>query len=109
MIDQKLVDSCRATLIEVARSKRTIPYSELAKVLGVANQSVGQYLNKIYKQEMAACRPDLTVVTVYAETGMGRYNSRGGPAQSVRVDPNNNEDVKAYKEELSRVYEQWSK
>jgi hypothetical protein len=109
MIDQKLVDRCRAMLIEVVRSKRKIFYSELATVLGVANQSVGVYLNPIYEQEMAAGRPDLTVVAVYTETGMGRYNSRGGPAQSVKVDPNSNEDVKAYKEELNRVYEQWSK
>jgi hypothetical protein len=75
----------------------------------VANQSVGLYLNPIYREEMAARRPDLTVVVVYADTGMGRYNSRGGPAQSVRVDPKKDADVRAYKDELTAVYKQWSK
>jgi hypothetical protein len=109
MIDQKIVDRCREKLIDVARTRTTISYGDLAKILHVASQSVGRYLNPIYDQEMAAGRPDLTVVVVYVDTGMGRYNSRGGPAQSVRVDPNNGHHVKAYKDELNRVYMQWSK
>jgi hypothetical protein len=61
-----------------ARARDTITYSALASFLGVANQSVGRYLNAIYEEEIALGHPDLTVVVVYSETGMGRYNSRGG-------------------------------
>lgn len=108
MIDKQRVDRCRTKLIEVARSRGTINYGDLAKLLGVANQSVGPYLNAIYDDEIAHGRPDLTVVAVYSDTGFGRYNSRGGPAQSVRVDPNNPADVRAYMDELDRVYKEWS-
>jgi hypothetical protein len=51
--------------------------------------------------------PDLTLVVVYASTGYGRFNSRGGVAQSVRVDPKNSADVETYDADLKRVYLQW--
>jgi hypothetical protein len=108
MIDRGIIDRFRDRLIATARARDTIPYNALAKHLGVANQSVGKYLNAIYEDEIAQGHPDLTVVVVYSETGMGRYNSRGGPAQSVRVDPNNPRDVQAYKSELDRVYGHWT-
>ena len=95
-------------LIAVARARGTIKYSALASFLGVANQSVGLYLNEIYAEQVALGYPDLTVVVVYAETGMGRYNSRGGPAQSIRVDPDKRSDVAAYRAELERVYDYWA-
>jgi hypothetical protein len=107
MIDKRITDRCRARLIAVARSHKTITYSELATLLGVANQSVGRYLNAIYEEEIALGHPDLNVVVVYSKTGMGRFNSRGGPAQSIRVDPNRQSDVQAYKAELTRVYGHW--
>ena len=53
----------------VTRNHAKIAYSKLAKHLGVANQSVGLYLDAIYKDEIAAGRPDLTLVVVYSETG----------------------------------------
>jgi hypothetical protein len=109
MIDKQRVDRCRAKLIEIARAQKTITYSDLAQLLEVANQSIGLYLNAIYKEEIAKGRPDLTVVAVFQKTGMGRYNSKGGPAQSVVVDPNNSSDVKSYRDELRRVYKQWSR
>ena len=108
MIDQQITVRCKTRLIAVARARETITYSALASFLGVANQSVGLYLNEIYAEEIALRHPDLTVVVVYAETGMGRYNSRGGPAQSVRVDPDNQSDVQAYRAELQRVYDHWA-
>jgi DNA-binding XRE family transcriptional regulator len=108
MVDQRRVTRCRDRLIKVARAEGKITYSALAEFLGVANQSVGLYLNAVYEQEIAAGHPDLTVVVVYADTDMGRYNSRGGPAQSVRVNPDNSADVQAYKDELNRVYKEWS-
>jgi hypothetical protein len=107
MVDQRITDRCKATLIAIARARDKITYSELANLLGVANQSVGRYLNAIYAEEIALGHPDLTVVVVYSKTEMGRFNSRGGPAQRIRVDPNNQSDVQAYKAELKRVYDHW--
>jgi hypothetical protein len=107
MIDKQITDRCKAKLIAVARANGTITYSALASQLGVANQSIGRYLNAIYEERIAHGHPDLTVVVVYSKTGMGRFNSRGGPAQSIRVDPKNPSDVQAYKAELARVYGHW--
>jgi hypothetical protein len=107
MIDKQITDRCKAKLIAVARAKGKITYSVLANLLGVANQSIGRYLNAIYEEEIALGHPDLTVVVVYAKTGMGRFNSREGPAQSIRVDPDNPRDVQSYKAELARVYNHW--
>jgi hypothetical protein len=107
MIDKRRTKKCKAKLVAVARASDTINYGELASLLRVANQSVGRYLNPIYEQETALGHPDLTLVAVYRKTKMGRFNSRGGRAQSVRVDPKNQRDVKAYKAELKRVYAHW--
>jgi hypothetical protein len=107
MINKRITKKCKARLIAVARASKTINYGALAKPLGVANQSVGHYLNAIYDEENALGHPDLTVVAVYAKTGMGRFNSRGGPAQSIRVDPKKPSDRKAYDAELARVYAHW--
>ncbi len=109
MIDSRITDRCRKILIDTARARTTITYGQLAPQLGVANQSLGQYLDAIYAEEMRAGRPDLGVVVVYADTGFGRFNSRGGPVRSVRVDPNDPESVRAYREELAKVYAQWSR
>ena len=108
MIDRRITERCKTRLIAVARARETITYSALASFLGVANQSVGLYLNEVYAEEIPLGHPDLTVVVVYAGTGMGRYNSRGGPAQSVRVDPDNRSDVAKYRAELERVYDHWA-
>lgn len=108
-MNTELMQKCRGKLIEVARANGTISYELLAKFLGVANQSVGVYLNPIYESEIAEGRPDLTVVVIYPKTGMGRFNSRGKEAQSVVVDPKNSDDVRAYKEELALVYKEWSR
>jgi hypothetical protein len=107
MIDKQITDRCKARLIAVARASDKITYSALANQLGVANQSIGRYLNAIYEEEIAIGHPDLTVVVVYSKTGMGRFNSRGGPAQCIRVDPKNPSDVQAYVAELHRVYAHW--
>jgi hypothetical protein len=108
-MDRKIKERCRAKLIEVARIRGTINYGDLAKHLHVANQSVGLYLDPIYEEEIAQGRPDLTVLVVYRKTGMGRYNSRGRHVRSVKVDPNNDADVRAYRDEKNRVYECWSR
>ena len=99
---------CRAALEEAAKSRTHVAYSSLAKIVGVANQGLRPYLQAIYESEMAARHPDLTLVAVYANTRYGRYNSRGGDAQSIRVDPQNAADVAAYEADLEQVYEFWS-
>ena len=107
MINKRITARCKARLIAAARVSNKITYSALAKRLGVANQSVGRYLNAIYEEENALGHPDLTVVAVCKKTGMGCFNSCGGPAQSIRVDPNKQSDVQAYEAELARVYAHW--
>ena len=104
MLDAGIVSRCRAKLVEVARKHARITYGDLAKHLGVANQSVGPYLDAIYKDEIAAGRPDLTLVVVYSETGYGRFNSRGRQPKSKKVDPDNSVDVQTYEAELRKVY-----
>jgi len=105
MLDETIVTECRRKIAEVANKSATITYSELAGHLHVANQSVGKYLTEIYKRECeGTANPDLTTVVVYADTGYGRYNSEGEEAESVRVDPDNAEDVRRYKDMLRRVH-----
>lgn len=107
-MDESRVSACRTKLVATARNRQKITYGALATHLGIANQSLGPYLNSIYKEEMAVGRPDLSLVTVYSKTGFGRFNSGGGPAQSVQVDPANEEDVAMYNNELERAYDEWS-
>jgi len=106
-IDEEIVQRCRDTLEALARNGERISYSELAHHLHVANQSVGKYLNVIYHEEMAAGRPDITVIPHYQESCFGKYNSRGKEPQTITVDPENPNDVRAYKKELSEVYRVW--
>ena len=108
-MDRGIMERCHAKLIDVAQVRGTITYGDLARFLHVANQSVGVYLDPIYEEEIAQGRPDLTVVVVYPKTGMGRYNSRGRHVRSVKVDSNNDDDVRAYRDELNHVYEYWSR
>jgi hypothetical protein len=108
-MNRQLCARCRDKLIEVAKQGRTITYGELAAHLAIANQGSGRMLDAIYQKETAAGHPDLTLVAVYSQTGLGRYNSEGKRARSVKVDPRNPDQVKAYREALARVYEYWSR
>src|SRR3954454_19567146 len=87
---QRMLDKCaecRAKLIEVATAGRTIYYSDLAEHLGFdrCNALIDQCRDAIYEEERREHRPDLTLVVISKETGLGRFNSRGKPAKSVRV------------------------
>ena len=53
-MDRRIMGRCRDKLIEVARVRGTITYSDLARDLNVASQSVGVYLDSIYEEEIAA-------------------------------------------------------
>jgi hypothetical protein len=109
MDSQSLDVRCRSKLIEVAKHRGTITYAELAAHLGIANQGPWGMLDDIYGEEIVAGHPDLTLVVVYSQTGLGRYNSEGAHVRSVKVDPGDSNQVKAYREALARVYEYWAR
>jgi len=90
--------------VATAKKHARIPYGDLARHVGVANQGLGPYLDRIYKDELANAAPDLTLVAVYSGTEYGRYNSRGRQPKTIKVNPNNPAHVRAYEAELNRVY-----
>lgn len=103
-----LIDRCREKLIEVSKRWGTITYGELAAHLGVANQSVGGYLNAVYHDLVVdQGLPDLTLLAVYSGTEYGRYNSRGLPAQSVEFDADDPNQRAMYDSDRERVYQRW--
>jgi hypothetical protein len=107
-MDLKLTDRCEKKLVEIAKKRGTISYSELAAHLGVASQGVGPYLNAIYSDAvMSRGLPDLTLLAVYRGTNYGRFHSRGLPTQSVVFDPSNPEHRRIYDRDRERVYKQW--
>jgi hypothetical protein len=97
-------DKCRDKLIEVAKAHGKITFRELGAHLGLIPRSAGCHLDEIYENEMRRNRPDLTLVVVYEATGYGPFLTRGGSAKSVRMDPMNQEQRKAYDQELEKVY-----
>lgn len=100
---------CRAKLVEVAKRRDRIKYSDLAKHLGIANQGPWGMLHELYREEVKAGRPDVTLVVVYASTGYGKFNSEGGPAGSVKVDTNDPQQCQAYDKALEQVWGYWSR
>ena len=106
-VDERIVRKCRAKLVSLAKGGRRITYGDLARHLHVANQSLGRYLNPIYEEEMEAKRPDLTVIPHYQDSWYGKFNSRGLEPQTIVVDPENRNHVRAYKAELRQLFERW--
>ncbi|HEX3655603.1 MAG TPA: hypothetical protein VHV55_07350 [Pirellulales bacterium] len=98
---------CKEKLRETAAGGDRITYGALGVHLGISAQEVGPYLKEIYHEETQAGRPDITLVVVYAKTGFGRFNTSGSGDTGVAVDPNNLDHVRAYKEQLAKVYEYW--
>jgi hypothetical protein len=101
-MDPGVAVRCREKLVEVARQERTITYGELAAHIGIENQGPWAILDEIYNEETAAQRPDLTLLIVYADTGYPPFISRGGPARSVKFDPNKH--LEAWATELAKAY-----
>lgn len=107
-MDPTLIALCQNKLIEVSKRRETITYGELAGYLGVANQSVGKYLNAIYENLVVNSKfPDLTLLAVYRGSRYGRYNSRGLPAQTVKFDPENPDHCRRYDSDRELVYQRW--
>lgn len=107
-MNPELIARCRDKLIEVSRQQGTIDYGELAAHLGVANQSVGRYLNGVYKDLVVdQGLPDLTLLVVYSGTNYGKYNSRGLVAQSVKFDPDDPKQRALYDNDRELVYQRW--
>ena len=102
--NQKLVRRCHERLIELAKKGERTTYGELAKFLHAEDEPPSQYLNPIYDGEIEAGRPDITLIPHYASSCFGKYNSRRGPAQSIVFDKNNPAHVRAYKNDLKRVF-----
>lgn len=105
-----LREEMRVHMIEVARKRETITYSELAARLTTAyvhyhSFLFGQLLNEIGDEEAAAGRPVLPAVVVRKGTGIpgGGYFRIG---RGVPIDSENMESV--WKDDLERVYEYWS-
>jgi hypothetical protein len=108
-VDSELVARCRDRLIQVARQRGTITYGALAAHLGVIPQAVGKYLNAVYNDLVVEQGlPDLTLLAVYSGTEYGRYNSRGGAAQSVTFNPDNPSQRALYDADRERVYQHWA-
>ena len=102
-------ERCRTKLIEVAKRGATITYGDLAAHLGIASRGPWRMLDEIYREEWAAGRQHLPLVVVYSDTGLGKYNSEGGPARSVKVDPENADQVRRYRADLKEVYDYWAR
>ena len=97
----------RDKLIEIARSRGLISYSEIGVVAGAHARSstLANILNEINEEERAAKRPLLSAVVV-------RKNTRkAGPGfyQSAAAHGHTNPDAAFWEEELEAVYRCWER
>ena len=98
-------------LIEVAKAKKTIAYEELAQAadLGLEieddMQSLGEMLDAIADQEIAAGRPLLPIVVVQA---MGNKPGGGLFKYARQKGIQKTDNLTFFVSELRRVYDYWS-
>ena len=112
MVSQEGIATCRLELEELAKAGERLAYGGLMDCLGVERskdgaRSLKEYLDPIYEEEMEAGRPDITLILHKAGSLFGQYHSGGARARSVKVDPNNQEQIENYKAELRKVYQEW--
>jgi hypothetical protein len=109
-MDPELLEECRQILIGLARKKQVIYTDELAHLLDIDNLDapLRMYLDPIYHAELAQGRPDLTQIVITRKTGLCFYHSHGLPARTIRVDPNDPENVAGAIAELNSVFEYWA-
>lgn len=99
-------------LVQVAKARKTLAYTELAHVADVLIEgdddykSVGFILDSIADQEVAAGRPLLPIVVV-----SGRTNMPGGGLfkYAKRKKLQKGDDLTFFAMELRRVYDFWEK
>jgi hypothetical protein len=105
-IRRELIEKCRNKLEEVASKGERISYGQLMSYLQIPRSLVGECLNPIYEAAVNASpqRADLTLLVHYVDSPFGRYHSRGSKAQSVDIDPSDEEQVRTYKSDLRKVY-----
>jgi hypothetical protein len=106
-MDEQRIDRCRQKLYETAIAGARITYGELGKHIDVPAISIGKYLNVIYEREMAAERPDVTLLVKKKGAKFGPFNSRGASAQTIAVDSSDADDRRDFNAELQRVYDFW--
>jgi len=108
-VSGQTIARCRKILEDLAKSGDRITYGKLMSDLRIGRQSLADCLNPIYDSELNAkpSRPDLTLILHYSGSRFGRYNSRGGRAQSIEFNPNDKAQIQAYKDDLSNVYKHW--
>ena len=106
----------RRILCEIAKSRSTIQYGELATALGLksARQEWHTLLDPIARKESERTGRDLTLVVVYATgpaKGLGRYfsNVRGGtPPGTTTLDPADLTQVANFYAELENVFDAYA-
>jgi hypothetical protein len=102
-----------ARLVQVAKARKTISYSDLGTVADVSLDSdddlttLGHILDEIADQERAAGRPLLPCLVVSGKTGMPggglfKYAVRKG------LQPKKMDNVTFWATELNRVYDYWA-
>jgi hypothetical protein len=106
-VSKQTIAHCRKKLEQLAKAGKRMTYGALMQRLHIGRNSIKDCLNPIYRDEIDAGRPDLTLIVHYAGSRLGRYNSRGGPAQSKSVKPQTPGQVRAYKDDLYKVYKYW--
>lgn len=107
---------CRKILCETAKRRDTITYGALAAKLGLKSprQEWSTVLNPISVEETKKAGRDLTLVVVYASgpaKGLSRYFSnlrRGQPPQADLLNPHNQGQVAAYRQELEKVFDAYA-
>ncbi len=107
---------CRKLLCEAAKRRETITYGALATALGLKSprQEWSTVLGPIADDEVKKTGHDLTLVVVYAAgpaKGLARYfsNIRGGQSpQSIALNPNDQQQVAAYKQALEQVFNRYA-
>jgi len=87
----------------------------LAKALGLrlARQEWNTVLDPICESEKQQTGSDLTLVVVYKSgpaKGLSRYfSNRKHPPRTTELDPRDQRQVQAYKSELEKVFDTYSK
>ena len=108
---------CRRILCLSAKRRETIKYGELAAALGLKSprQQWSSVLDPLSESEVKKTGADLTLIVVFASgpaKGLSRYfsNVRGGAAPgTTMLNPLDEKQVAAFKQELERVFDTYAK